>query len=383
MNIKRIKRAVKTLLRLNKDRYVYKDCNNKKWAYISYIPRVYYKKKVSPWFDRHQNRKEALIIGEVFRHLGYNYVMATYNKILECDHRKYDIIFGEGPCFSLMAQRNQQALKIYYATTAYPGYQNKMVRLRTDEFNRSHNAHLSYSRMADSAIDDLSVDGILQIGSRVTIETYPPKFREKITLINQSSNLLHSVNLESKLRLYDRTQFVWMGSTGSLLKGLDTVLDFFISHPEYRLHVIGMMDADFSEYYLPLLKETSNITLWGFQQVNSEEFANILRNVTFCIYPSASEGCPGAVITLMKMGIIPLVSEVASFDGIESCGFVLDDISVPSVSSAVEWSQKLTNEEIEKHIQLCISLAEKKWNLLNFKKEFEIYLKTLTGSVSV
>lgn len=238
MDFKSIIRAVKNLFRLNKDRYVYRNQNNRKWAYISYIPRVYYKKRNSLWFDKHQNRKEALIIGEVFKRLGYNYVMATYNKTIECDYRKYDIIFGEGPCFSIMSKRNRHALKIYYATTAYPEYQNKMVRLRTDDFNCSHNAHLTYSRLAEASIDGFSIDKILQIGSKVTVGTYPVELQDKITLINQSSNLSYTVDPRTKLQSYDRTQFVWMGSTGSLLKGLDIVLDFFMLHPEYHLHVI-------------------------------------------------------------------------------------------------------------------------------------------------
>ena len=40
MDFKSIIRAVKNLFRLNKDRYVYRNQNNRKWAYISYIPRV-------------------------------------------------------------------------------------------------------------------------------------------------------------------------------------------------------------------------------------------------------------------------------------------------------------------------------------------------------
>lgn len=378
MGTKSIIRFVKTLFHLNKDRYVYKKAGNKKWAYISYVPRVYYKKKDSPWFDKHQNRREALVIGEIFKRLGYNYVMATYNKTMECDKRKYDVIFGEGPCFALMSRRNPTALKIYYATTAYPKHQNAMVRLRTDSFNAKHGTRLAYSRLADSDIDNLPIDAILQIGSSVTVTTYPMSLRGRISLINQSSNLKRTVDLAKKTASYNRTHFVWMGSTGTLLKGLDLVLDYFMQHPEYHLHVVGMMDADFEAYYAPLLQGRSNITLWGFQLVNSDDFAEIMREVSFCLYPSASEGgCPGAVISLMKMGIIPLVSRWASFDGIEACGYVMDELSDSSVAAAVEWSQALSDSEVKERMERCVSLAESKWNLLNFERELEEYLRKI------
>lgn len=367
-------RILKNLFHINKDRYVYKDKKNRKWAYISYIPRVYYKKKNSSWFDKHQNRREALVIGEVFKRLGYNYVMATYDRPIECDHRAYDVIFGEGPCFSIMAKRNPSALKIYYATTAYPEYQNRMVKERTDAFNQKHHTQLLYSRMSPSTLYDLPIDAILQIGSSVTIQTYPMEWRDKISLINQSSNILHHVNIKEKMSLYDRIHFVWMGSSGSILKGLDLVLDFFLHHPELHLHVIGKMDPDFETYYAPLLVDKANITLWGFQNVNSEEFSRILQKVTFCIYPSASEGCPGAIVTLMKMGIIPLVSQVASFDGIETCGFVMHSLTDKALAEAVKWSQSLSDDMIKQRMRQCIDTATQKWNLFSFEQEFENYM---------
>ena len=41
----------------------------------------------------HQNKREALIIGEIFYSLGYNVKVARCNAPKECDDRHYDIIF--------------------------------------------------------------------------------------------------------------------------------------------------------------------------------------------------------------------------------------------------------------------------------------------------
>lgn len=40
----------------------------------------------------HQNKREALIIGEIFYSLGYNVKIARCNAPKECDDRHYDII---------------------------------------------------------------------------------------------------------------------------------------------------------------------------------------------------------------------------------------------------------------------------------------------------
>ena len=60
------------LFKKNKDQYTLYSLLNRKWAYISYIPEVYYHKKDKVYMRTHQNKREALIIGKIFYSLGYN-----------------------------------------------------------------------------------------------------------------------------------------------------------------------------------------------------------------------------------------------------------------------------------------------------------------------
>ena len=53
------------LFKKNKDQYTLYSLLNRKWAYISYIPEVYYHKKDKVYMRTHQNKREALIIGEI------------------------------------------------------------------------------------------------------------------------------------------------------------------------------------------------------------------------------------------------------------------------------------------------------------------------------
>ena len=61
----------------NKNHHILYSLLNRKWAYISYIPEVYYKKKDLHYMLSHQNKREALIIGEIFHRLGYNVKVYT------------------------------------------------------------------------------------------------------------------------------------------------------------------------------------------------------------------------------------------------------------------------------------------------------------------
>lgn len=148
----------------------------------------------------HQNKREALVIGDIFYSLGYNVKIALFNAPEECDTRKYDIIFGLEPNFVTMSQRNPQALKIYYATGAYWKHQLTMVKNRTDLFNTKHGTHLPYSRLVDAHNSCEIADVIFQIGSSFTIQTYPSKLQSKINIINQSSNFVQECDLKHKLQ---------------------------------------------------------------------------------------------------------------------------------------------------------------------------------------
>jgi glycosyltransferase involved in cell wall biosynthesis len=57
----------------------------------------------------------------------------------------------------------------------------------------------------------------------------------------------------------------------------------------------------------------------------------------FNIFPSGSEGCPGSVITLMQMGVIPITSQWGAIDQIEHYGYLLPELSVEAISKAIEY----------------------------------------------
>ena len=74
----------------NKNHHILHSLLNRKWTYISYIPEVYYKKKDLHYMLSHQNKREALIIGEIFHRLGYNVKVALFN-----DSKEYDDSMNE------------------------------------------------------------------------------------------------------------------------------------------------------------------------------------------------------------------------------------------------------------------------------------------------
>lgn len=344
---------------------------NRKRAYISYIPESLIRQDAK-YLNLHQNRREMKIIAETFLANGYDVIVQEFTAPI-IDDSVFDVVFGLEPNFTTMARRTLKARHISYATGAYSPFANNAIEKRTNEFNQKHSANIPPRRvcMVDEAPE--IADIILQIGSKFTIQTYPSHLQGKIRLINQSSNYLPSQSLD--LRKPDKHNFLWLASSGSILKGVDLVIEAFMQHPELSIDIVGPVEQDILKYF-PIDKYP-NIRIHGFIDVNTPEFQKIITSTAFLLYPSATEGAPGAVNVAMKNGIIPLTSSVASPDDIDRLGFMIKSLDSDGIEEALSWSQTLSDEEIKRLHNRNIEYA-KRWSLDNFKDEFNRFLHTLS-----
>jgi len=296
--------------------------------------------------------------------------------------RKFDVVLGLQPNFNIQKALNPDAVDIYLATGAYLPYADRAIIDRTKAFNAKYGTDIPPRRLVSLADDPSEIASrILQIGSKYTIETYPENIRSKITLINQSSTLVNEPHIEDRLECFDSKKFLWIGSGGTILKGVDLVLEYFLDHPEYEVDIVGPIEDDVKAVFEERLRRNPQIRFHGFIDTNSEKFMQITRGTTFMIYPSCTEGAPGAVNVAMKIGLIPILSRVASFDDIDILGYRLDDISTEAIARGVEWSQGLSQERIRELMHANREYA-RRWSLESFEKEFYDYIVKECGSYS-
>lgn len=154
--------------------------------------------------------------------------------------------------------------------------------------------------------------------SSFTIRTYPPELQDNAKIINQSSNFFQECDLKHKLQSVSIKDFLWFGSNGSLLKGLDLVLEYFIDRPRYDLHVVGTIDDEFMNYYQKRIARCLNITFHGY---------------------------------------------------------LMPELSVEAISEAVEWATTLPREIFHKLIKENISYSKRTWNLERFGNEYRSLLQ--------
>lgn len=372
--LKKIPKSIYTKYHSFKENtYIIKNNDSNEWVYICYISNVFYHLNDTQYLGTHQNKKEAIIIAHTFHKLGYNVYVQEYSSNKKIPNLNFTVIFGLEPNFYKACQKFPQAKKIYYATGAYYEHQNKQIIDMTNYINKTYQSSLSYKRLVKSHKSIEIADSILQIGSRFTIETYPEKFQSKIFLIHQSTQIN---TLQQEKKYAKENEYFYMASTGNALKGLVLLIEYFHKHPELYLNVVGPIEKDFYIAIRHLLSD--NIKLWGFLNVNSTQFTQIIGKCNFLIYPSGSEGgIPGAVLNSMKKGLIPIVTRWAAFNEINRYGFLLQKWDVKSIDEGITWSLSLSIETINKLSKECQRYVDRNYNITNFEKELNQYLKII------
>lgn len=355
-----------------KDSFVSMVSRNAPWVYIAYIQDPFYHKSNQAYLDLHQNKREAIVQVEVFNELGYNVFVHNYLSKEAVPKIKFNIVFGHEPNFTRVALLNPQAIKVHYVPGAYIGHRNNQIIKMTDTFNDRYNASIPYRRLLE--FDDLTysaekaydiADRILLIGSKYTIETFPAYLQPKISTIHQSTQ---SINKDRSIGIASSKHFFFMGSFGNLLKGVSLLVEYFSLHSEYTLHIVGPIEDDVKDALQHNI--TSNILFYGFVNANSELMKDVMSKCNFVIYPSGSEGSPGAVLNSMKNGLIPIVTKWSAFDEISDYGFVLDSWDVESIDLGVKWALSLSEPEIQLRKRNCSQFVENTYNIERYKKEF-------------
>jgi len=348
---------------------------------VAYLSAPFFKQKNESYMNAHQNRRETLLMASVFEDLGFSYCFTHFQKPF-ISQKGFDIVFGLEPSIDKAAKKNPHAIKIYYATGAYVDHQNDVIKARTDDFNKRTGSNVPYYRIVRKHNSSENADAIIQIGSQFTINSYPEHLKSKIITIRQ---MCHNFNFKNfmarKLVAVNRNEYIWMGSKGSILKGLDIVLDYFIEHQERTIHLIGDIDPEVMSYYAPKTSGLKNIIFHGFCNLDSPQLENIALDSAFVIMPSASEGCPpGSVINMMKLGCIPIVTDYSAFDEIEEYGRLINGYATDALHESITWFDQWNDQELKNRMTQCYIFANNNWNATNFKNDFKSALKSILDS---
>lgn len=314
--------------------------------------------------NSHSNNYEVTAAAKIFDELGYVVDVFHYESKMP-DLKKYNVIYGFGDVFQKYFESGMNRKKtILYATGMHVCFQNTVTLKRVKDIYEKKGVWLANSaRFVEKTWTHQTtlVDGIIAVGNECCADTYRNNYDGKIfSLPAPFFKTVDPLDILFHRGSEANNSYLWFGNNGLVHKGLDLCLEYFRTRPDLNLHVCGNIKSEllFEQTYKTELYELPNIHLYGFINLDSFEFKEVLKKCSFVIFPSCSEGGGVSVLTAIGNGaLIPLITKETSV----STGYeiVISDLTINAIQKAVENSQKLTTEEISKLQKLNFSYVLK------------------------
>lgn len=335
---------------------------------ISYVNKPFLLKKDY----RHTNFGEAVAIANVFNSLGYNVDLINFTKFKRFNPRSYDVVFGLGEAVEFALQSRtpgeRNPFVIWHGTGSNPFFSNPITIKRLEySYRQTGQLMIESTRFLDKIypLSYVYSDLIILYGNEFTKNTYRDYTYSPIETISPTTYFsVPSKDLQKKTN----TDYLWFGSAGAIHKGLDLLLDYFINHPHLNLHICGDLvhEARFYKMLDEKIRSRPNIRYYGFVDIMSKKFANLMELCTFSVLPSCSEGIATSVLTTMSNGgMIPIVTLNAGID-LHDYGILIEEVSLHGIGEAIEKSQQLSIEEITKRSGKIFTFSKENYTIENF-----------------
>jgi len=344
--------------------------DNQKRALICYLTYSF----LYDWDNTNIGRTqpfEIMIIVKTFSEYGYAVDIIGCNdlKALEIvKNRKYDLIFGFGEAFYQMTNFHPDAKSILYMTENTPDFSYKQEKDRIDYFYQRHGRKVSLRRSGKfykkHHLDKMYSHVITMGETELLQKSYSnPKFIFPTGLRNNRYSFTEKNHLES------RYNYLWLGSTGAIHKGLDILLDVFYKRNDIILHICGL---DKKEKKTLNLQKRENIIEHGHVNVNSDAWLELVQRCTFIILPSCSEGFSTSVTTGMLHGLIPVVNkDTGGFNRAGDHVIFLEEYKVEYMAKRINELSGTDPQELSKLSKKTFDFAQENFSIEAFENHFK------------
>ena len=326
----------------------YYNTNYTKRALLSYIVYPFrYRMK-----NTHTNHYEAITWGKILDELGYQVDITQYDD-KSIDVSNYDVICGFGEVFfRCIYTADCRAKMIFYSTGRENCLQNYETLKRIKNVHEKKGVWLGESsRFVEKSYTSVSItsDAVISLGNDICADSYK-KYNDNVFQLDAPiyKVLDYKYIIQNKKSDFQK-HFLWFGSSGLVHKGLDLLLNYFSTRDDIFLHICGNIyyEKDFIKTYEQELFQKENINVYGFVDIKSEKFEEILKQCGFVIFPSCSEGGSPSVLTCVgNGGLIPIITKETTID----TGFDIwiENLDEEAIAKAVEKALLYSENNIKK-----------------------------------
>lgn len=297
---------------------------------------------------------------------------ANYQFVVTIDDKNLSKVFS---------YKNADTMVIYYATGANFLWCNPAEIASVESLKRRlKDRNIDASQLRPDRINNenykesidalIKCDAIWYIGNEWTRSTWSvfsgiPKYQIQVTGFS-GHKFTGSKSIGDNAKSY-----LWFGGKGMIHKGLDLCIEAFARHPELNLYVAGSKDQywEIYEKFLTL----PNVKYLGFLDVRSKKYQNICNACAFSILPSCSEGTATSILTLMNMGLIPIVSKECGVD-VREHGYIVNR-DVDSIDDMLTYTSNMDINELIKLSDRSREYVAKQHSMAAYEKSVRLALE--------
>ena len=339
--------------------------SNRKSCLLCYITDPFVSKKNED--VEHTNYWQSRAIASELDRRGYRVDVIDYldnsstlKGVYDC---VIDILGGAGVDYN--NNIDSHTIKIVYFTGANPTFTNDRVNERKENLYKRRGVRIADLPPTPEFPQKVSeYDAALCIGNAFTLKTYKSLYHRNIYRI-RNNGIDYDPPVSRVFR--ESKNYLFIGSTNQVLKGLDILLDIFLSNDSLDLYICSPVDEErgFYSAYSYALENVKNIHYYGWQNIKGKVFRECLEKCAFLIYPSCSEGCAGSVLTAMSAGVIPIVTEASGFDEDDEV-IILKDDDIGSIEDAIIMYSKMEKSWIDDKSIRVMNVQKNKYGRSNF-----------------
>ena len=357
----RILKKFKSLFIKPRENYYFPASDNihSKKALLSYIlaPYSYSTKEKCP--PKHANFHAAWEIVEILNSLGYSVTAVEASNKQFVISEDYDLLIGTLDCIDRFSPYlPKKCRKVFYALGVYVESRNgeagelKRISALEERTGLNYIPKRLFPNPESIKRSVEKADHLIITGGQATIETFPSKYSSKSSICTMPI-FPNSLGNFSVKHSSVNNEFIWFFGYGQVHKGLDLVIEAFTKMPNLTLNIAGTMEADFEIIYGKVISESENIKYHGYLQTDGCEFESLIKRCRAFVAPTVNEGISCACVSLIQLGLYPIMSEASGVD-IESQNYEqLRSCTVPEIIDAVERVSRmgvdLLNERVTKN----------------------------------
>lgn len=353
-----------------------------KRALLVYTVHPFFHSANSDAFVSHTNLWRSREISKILDELGYIVDVMHYTDHDSNVKSRYDLLLGFGRATQLAREMPCKTVKVFLATGSEGSFQNQREMQRVADVNRRRNCCLQVKRRNPMKSELLEYfDAIICLGTEVTAETYRPYYNGSIHCFNNHGYDELMGMPKGKDFAEARRHFLFFGSRGQVLFGLDLLLEVFAIRPHLSLYVCGPFenDRDFARCYESELYESGNIVPVGWVRVGGPKYKELTRRCSTVIVPICAGASTGSVIVCMGSGLIPIVTKEAGIDT-NGFGITLPSYRIDDIGRVVDW---IANQPASWHEEMSLktlNAARRDFSQAAFSKRFRNILREVIAS---